>query len=227
MSRPTPDASRVTGLLVEIPLDRLRAHPLNSNVMSADRRAKLRANIAAEGDYPPVIVRPHPDEDGAFEVLDGHQRWPVLAELGHTAARCYVWPCDNATALTLVATLNRLEGADEPWRRAALLHELTQLLPVEELALRLPEDGDEIERAAEAIDTDLDELLASFAAAAEAELAAGPQLFSFAVDAEDAPIVEAAVARAAEDLEGRNRRGRALVRMAAAYLATRERELTP
>ena len=59
-----------------------------------------------------------------FEVLDGHQRLSVLRRLGRDQALCYLWPCDDATALVLLATLNRLEGEDVPALRSALLAEL-------------------------------------------------------------------------------------------------------
>jgi len=53
---------------------------------------------------------------------------------------------------------------------------------------------------------------------ADRAAAEGPQLFTFAVDAEDAPAVEAALDRAAATLSGSNRRGRALVLLAREYL---------
>ena len=74
--------SRQTGRLVGIPLDRLRPHPANANVMSEERLEKLAENIRREGDYPPLVVRPHPEEEGCFQILDGHQRDEVLGRLG-------------------------------------------------------------------------------------------------------------------------------------------------
>ena len=78
--RPLADA-RVGPRLV--PLDDLVAHPLNSNVMSEDLQAKLRTHIKRTGRYPFLVVRPHPDEPGKFQVLDGHHRVAILRELGH------------------------------------------------------------------------------------------------------------------------------------------------
>ena len=133
-SSPPPDAgSRRTGRLMRVPLERLRPHPANANRMEEERLEKLAANIAREGDYPPLVVRPHPEEAGCYQLLDGHQRWQVLKRLGHEDALCYVWPCDDRTALILLATLNRLEGQDDPLKRAELLRELTELASPEEL----------------------------------------------------------------------------------------------
>ena len=121
----TSAGSRGTGRLLRLPLDRLRPHPANANVMDEERLEKLAENIRREGDYPPLVVRPHPEEQGSYQILDGHQRLDVLRRLGHQEATCYVWPCDDRTALVLLATLNRLEGQDDPLKRAELLRELT------------------------------------------------------------------------------------------------------
>jgi len=114
-SSPPPDAgSRRTDRLARVPLNRLRPHPANANVMDEERLEKLAANIGREGDYHPLVVRPHPEEPGCYQLLDGHQRLQVLKHLGHEDAVCYVWPCDDQTALVLLATLKRLEGQDDP-----------------------------------------------------------------------------------------------------------------
>ena len=204
--------------LLRLPLERLHAHPANANLMGEERLASLARNIAREGRYPPLIVRPHPDDPGDYQLLDGHQRIEALRVLGHAQATCYVWPCDDETALLLLATLNRLEGDDLPGRRADLIAELSALLPVEELALLLPEDASAIEQALALIDVDGETLLAELASAAEPAAEVGPRLSSFALLPEDESAVEAAVARAMASLTGRNRRGRALALICRRYL---------
>ncbi len=90
-----------------VPLDDLSPHPLNANVMPGDLRAKLKAHIHRTGRYPFVVVRPHPEEPGRYQVLDGHHRVEILRELGHKEARCDVWQVDDREAKLLLATLNR------------------------------------------------------------------------------------------------------------------------
>ena len=82
--------------LLRVGLGQLYAHPSNSNLMADERLDKLGRNIEREGRYPPLIVRPHPHDAAAFEVLDGHQRLSVLRRLGRDQALCYLWPCDDA-----------------------------------------------------------------------------------------------------------------------------------
>src|SRR3989304_3669206 len=105
----TSAGSRGTGRLLRLPLDRLRPHPANANVMDEERLEKLAENIRREGDYPPLVVRPHPEGKGCYQLLDGHQRAEVLRRLNHRKAACYVWEVDDQTALVLLGTLNRLE----------------------------------------------------------------------------------------------------------------------
>ena len=118
-----------------IALDLLYEHPLNANLMPEGRVEKLTHNIGRSGRYPPLIVRAHPELSGRFQILDGKHRVEALRRLELREALCYFWPCDDAEALVLLATLNRLEGEDVPARRADLLVELSALLPPEQLAL--------------------------------------------------------------------------------------------
>jgi len=148
--------SRRRHIPMHIPLDQLHPHPMNSNVMPADRRAKLARHIEATGHYPPLIVRPwrasEPDgattDEPAYQLLDGHHRAAVLRELGHDTAQCEVWEVDDDQALMLLATLNRLNGADDPHRRAALLDQLAarNRQGASDLARWLPETRRQLKR---------------------------------------------------------------------------------
>ncbi len=129
-----------------LPLAHLHAHPMNSNVMPEPALAKLVEHIRQTDRYPAVIVRPHPTLAGQYQVLDGHHRVEALGRLSRTEAACQVWPVSDAEALTLLATLNRLQGRDDPLRRAALVTQLAATLPaaheqaLASLAKQLPED---------------------------------------------------------------------------------------
>ena len=131
---------------IDIPLERLRPRPDNANRMSPAAFAKLTRHLARTGRYPAVIARPHPSEAGAYEILDGHHRVEALRALGRDAARCDVWEVDDDEALVLLATLNRLQGQDDPARRGALLEELSRRLGRERLPELLPESENAIAR---------------------------------------------------------------------------------
>ena len=202
--------------MIRIPLDHLLPHPLNANVMPPELKEKLKLHIQSSGRYPPLIVRPL--ENGRFQLLDGHQRADALRELGEESAWCCVWDVSDEEALILLGTLNRLEGQDVPGRRAALIAELAAHHTLAELARLLPEDEAQLESTLRILDMDVDGLLQRLTAEADRAAASGPQLFSFAVEPQDAPAVEEAIARAVANLFGTNRRGQALVLLAQKYL---------
>ena len=204
--------------LIRVPLSRLMPHPSNSNQMSPERLEKLARNIELEGRYPPLIARSHPDLPGHYQLLDGHQRVAVLRELGYDDATVFRWECDDATALRLLATLNRLEGGDVPALRAALLAELSEFLSVEELDALLPEDAHEIEQSLSLVDFDSERLLAELTAAANPATSHGLRAATFALAEDDEEVVEQAVERAQSHLIGENKRGRALGLIFRAYL---------
>ena len=140
MSETVNSSSLLGKRLIAVPLSKLCPHPANANVMPEELLIKLAENIRRGGDYPPLIVRPHPQDDGCYQLLDGHQRLEALKRLGWREASCYLWPCDDERALVLVAILNRLEGQDDPRLRAELIKALAQVTSPEELVLLLPED---------------------------------------------------------------------------------------
>jgi ParB-like chromosome segregation protein Spo0J len=140
-----------------IPIDRLVGHPANCNVMPADRFRKLVAHLRRSGRYPPVIVRKLPcvpgDLPGAgaggYQVLDGHHRVAALRELGVAEVHCNVWEVDDDEALMLLATLNRLQGGDDPKKRAAIVAELASRRGLEAVAAALPENAEKLRRLVE------------------------------------------------------------------------------
>ena len=203
--------------LVEVSVDRLKPHPANSNVMSSELKATLRANIERTGEYPPVIVRPHPEHKDNYQILDGHNRVEALGELHHERITCYLWPCSDEEALLLLATLNRLEGSDVPAKRAELIQELNDLIPEADLAGLLPESAELIEEALSLIDIDEEQIFAELERAA-ASVSPGPAHISFAVLREDEPEIERAVTAVADGLSGLNRRGRALAQICRQFL---------
>lgn len=217
-SSPPPEVgSRITGRLISVPLGRLIPHPANANVMPEAFREKLQRDIEREGDYEPLTVRPHPTQPGFYQLLGGHQRHIVLSRLGHPAALCYLWPCDDATALLLLTTLNRLEGQDDPLKHAELLRELAALVPLEDLEQWLPEDAAAIRRSLSLLDLDLDAVLADLQRGAGQ--AADLRAITFAVTRDDEAVIEDVVRRIADSLEGTNRRGRALAQIVRTYAA--------
>jgi ParB-like chromosome segregation protein Spo0J len=207
-----------------VPLDDLLPHPLNSNVMSPDLQAKLRAHIKRTGRYPFLVVRPHPEERGRYQVLDGHHRVAILRDLGHTEARCDVWQVDDREAKLLLATLNRLQGQDQPLRRAELIHELLGEMSLGDLSGLLPETDKQLEELHALLEFPAEEVAALLEEqAAEAEKVL-PRIMSFVVTPEQEQVIEQAVELASDGTPGRDRKAKGLTNLARHFLKEKSDE---
>ena len=204
-----------------VPLSKLVAHPLNSNVMPEELREKLKAHIRQSGRYPHLVVRPHPKEPGKYELLDGHQRFSVLDELGHHDARCDIWDVDDREAKLLLATLNRLEGQDLPIRRAQLLHELLGEMSLEDLAGLLPETEKQLEELHALLEFPADDIAALLEAEADEAEKVLPRVMTFVVTPEQEELIESAVEAASDGTPGRDRRARGLTNLSRQFLEER------
>ena len=129
-----------------IAIDKLVAHPANSNVMSEELLVKLRRHIARHGNYEPLVVRPHPEQAGHYQLINGHHRKLVLARMGHKHADCVVWDISDDETLMLLATVNRLSGQDDPKKRAQLLAVLAGRFKDKELLRNLPEKRHQLQK---------------------------------------------------------------------------------
>ena len=209
--------------LNRVSLSQLHPHPRNSNQMSPGRLRKLVDNIRSTGAYPPLVVRPHPQINGEFQIIDGHQRQEALRRLEHAEAVCFIWPCDDATALQLLATLNTLRGTENRAKRGVLLQELMTILPADAVGQLLPDSAADVVKmigvGAESA-TSLGERLQEITARGVRK---GPRLLSFSLPPADAEVVEQALTRAAVGgLEGSTGRGAALAIVARRYLEVGE-----
>jgi len=204
-----------------VPLNDLLPHPLNSNVMSPDLQAKLRAHIKRTGRYPFLVVRPHPEQAGKYQVLDGHHRIAILRELGHTEARCDVWDVDDREAKLLLATLNRLQGQDLPLRRAQLIHELLAEMNVGDLGGLLPETEKQLEELHSLLEFPAEEIAALLQEQAEEAEKVLPRILSFVVTPEQEEVIERAVELASDGVPGRDRKARGLATLARHFLESR------
>jgi ParB-like chromosome segregation protein Spo0J len=200
-------------------------HPLNANVMPADLREKLTAHIKRTGRYPHLIVRPHPEESGRYQVLDGHHRLAILKDLGHREVRCDVWDVDDREARLLLATLNRLEGQDQPMRRAQLIHELLGEMSLEDLAGLLPETDRQLEELHALLEFPADEVAALLEEQADEEDKVLPRVLTFVVTPDQEQLIEQAVELASDGTPGRDRRARGLTNLAKQFMEERSEEV--
>lgn len=137
-----PTAKRIESIGIE----KLIAHPANPNRMSGGSFKKLASHIERTGNYEPAIVRPHPKQNGCYEIINGHHRVRALKKLGRETCDCIVWQVDGNETLMLLATLNRLCGHDLLEKKAELIKALSERFSAKDLAKQLPDTKGAIER---------------------------------------------------------------------------------
>lgn len=206
------ESAKTVQKILSIEVGRLYGHPANPNRLSEPRFRKLARSIERTGQYEPLVVRRHPTQRGAYQVLNGHHRLRALKQLGAARADCVVFRADDAQALVYLATLNRMCGRDNAVRKGRLMAQLCRRHTSRELARALPDSAAAIEK------------LAAFARGQvrpEAK-AGGPALvpLTFFVDEGEHTLLCEAFDKAAGADPGTRtqRRARGLKRMAEAFL---------
>lgn len=119
-------------------MQKLYPHQKNPNEISEGYYQKLKDNIASTGKYPALIVRPWKD---GFQIIDGHKRAIVLRDLGYEKIKCEVWNVNDKQTLILLATLNRLRGSDDTYKRACLINAILEEYEDESFFDLIPESN--------------------------------------------------------------------------------------
>lgn len=128
-----------------LPLTSLHPAAWNANHVPEKTLAKIRRSLQEFGVVENLVVRPHPDLAGGFEVLSGNHRLGLFGELGLKTAACHVLDLDDAHARLLAQTLNRTRGEDDPEAYAALLEDVLRAMPVADAVEFLPETSHSID----------------------------------------------------------------------------------
>jgi ParB family chromosome partitioning protein len=201
--------------LQDISIGLLIEHPENSNFMNAETAQKLRRHIEQTGRYEPLTVRPHPSEDGKFQVINGHNRLRVLRALDYQTVNCVVWNLDDDQTRLYLATLNRLSGCDVPERRAALLENMLTTFDIDELTALLPDDRKQLEELKQLSQIELDEMIPR---AVTEERFETPVILDFLMEESEAKEINLALDLIVNRENKKITRSQALVSLARFYL---------
>lgn len=146
-----PPAARPSEPLVvekarSIPVEQLREAAWNANRVPARMLKKIRHSIATFGFVENLVARPHPDEEGAYEVLSGNHRLKLLKEAGVKTCAVVIVDVDDAHARMLAQTMNRTRGRDDPAAYRQLVTELLEVMSADEIAAFLPDAKESLQR---------------------------------------------------------------------------------
>ncbi len=210
-----------------LPIDKLVPNDWNPNVMEGGMFDKLKTGmkslLANKQPIPPITVRPHPKDNGTYQIIDGYHRRKAGEELGLQEMPAAVLKVDDATAKILTATLNYLRGQPDEEKYSELLSGLVtnDAMSLEDLAAFLPEDVDHLQDILEISDAGVEAL--KLLDEEETEKTGGSKVLTedntfvdlhFSVSTSQARIIEKELNRLEDFLQGRNKRGRALEYMA-------------
>ena len=132
--------------VVHLDVSDLVPNPWNVNRVSKAMMRKLTAYLKREGLVEPIVVRPHPERDGVYEILGGFHRWSICKDqLGYESIPCVVLQgLDDKRAKVLSVNLNSMKGETVPSLLSDLLNDLQQDMPLPDLEATLPYETGEI-----------------------------------------------------------------------------------
>ena len=216
-------ASKKQMEVVQIPVGELRPNPWNVNRVAKEMMKKLTAYLKREGMVEPIVVRPHPDQEGRYQILGGYHRWSICKdELGYDTVPCVVVEgLDDKRAKILSINLNSMSGETVPSLLSDLLHDLEQEMPLLDLEATLPYDKGEI------VDfLDLMQLPEGFAddleGDAEQKDKDAPTVLTIVLDKTQAELWEVALRIAADEVSGsRNPKARTLEHLCVSFVDDR------
>jgi len=71
---------------------------------------ELAEDIEREGQLKPIIVRPHPEKDGVYQLVDGEHRVQAMRKLGKYLVRAEVRALTDEEAYFLAMRINQMHG---------------------------------------------------------------------------------------------------------------------
>ncbi len=212
-----------------VPIDKVHPNTWNPNVMDGPFFKKLltglKSTLAEAKTIPPIVVRPKPNEERQYEIIDGWHRWKALKDLKQTRIGVFVLKVSDKNARILTTTLNYLRGSPDRAKYSKGINELIELgATTTELTNLLPESWDELDQLIDESDITIEafqQLQNEYDADQEKNAEKNPDDDDslwvdarFKVSVPQARVIEAELARIGGTLKGKNTRGRALEFMA-------------
>lgn len=199
-----------------IPIERIRANDYNPNAMAAKTYEQLVASIKGRGFRSAIYVLPA-DRDGVHTIVDGEHRWRAAKESGLVTVPCVVLPANQDEAMMDTIAMNQLRGSLVPVRVALVIAELSKRIPVEVLEKELGFEDHELEDQLELLKLP-DDIGKTIELQAEMEEREALQVVTFVMRKPQAELVEHVIDDVEKEVDGPNRRGRALEVIVKGYL---------
>ncbi len=116
-------------------MTKIHANPWNPNVQSDVVARATRESLQRFGFVEPVLLRPHPEITGEWEIINGEHRWTEAQALGYTDIPTVIEDLTDDEAKKLTVVLNETTGDADVVLLGQLLSELQNL---DDFKLALP-----------------------------------------------------------------------------------------
>lgn len=108
-----------------VPTDMLHPNPWNVNREPDHVREAVRESIREFGFLDPILVRPHPDMEDAYQIIDGEHRWLEAVDAGMDEVPVTPVVVDDTTAQRMSVVMNA-RGDNDQIALAQLLRSIEQ-----------------------------------------------------------------------------------------------------
>ena len=137
---------------VEIPREKLHPNPWNPNHMKPRQQDAVAESVQTYGQVLELLVRPHPDIPGEYQVIDGEHRLNILPAVAYCNV-IHGLPDADAKKLTIV--MNETRGSADKVELAQLLADLNS--EMDNLVNALPYSQAELDELIELAKVDWDQ----------------------------------------------------------------------
>ena len=144
---------------VKIARSRLSNNDYNPNKTTERQQQAIEESLSNYGQLTSVLVRPDPEKEGDYIIVDGEHRGRVLTEEIYVDI---VHDLSEADAKKLTVIMNETRGSADKIELAQLLASLDEELNFEDLKIGLPYEDTELQELIDLADVDWDNFNTEF-----------------------------------------------------------------
>ncbi len=141
---------------VFIDKSKIHPNPWNPNKMTDRQQEAIAESLNEYGQVLPIIVRPHPEIEGEYQIIDGEHRFNISGQ----SICCNVIDANDVTAKKLTIVMNETRGEADKIELASLLAELSK--ETDDLLTALPYSQDELNELVKLAEVDWDQFSEDF-----------------------------------------------------------------
>jgi hypothetical protein len=139
---------------VKIPIAKLHANPWNPNKTTDRQQQAIAESLNEYSQVLEIIVRPHPEIEGEYQIIDGEHRYKELGGEGYAYANV-LHGLDDANGKKLTVILNETRGQADKIELSKLISDI-QFDFGDDLKLGLPYSETELDEIIKLADIDWD-----------------------------------------------------------------------